>query len=116
MKYLLMVVLLFSFNQARAVGNYESGSGLLKNCEAWLNKTSVAMGNDCNGYVTGISDIYVTLVEWGNVKPAWCIPVGVDSDQLIRVVTKYLQENPEELHLTAGSLVANAFGRSFPCE
>jgi len=116
MKYILTIVLLFSCSQARAVGGYETGSSLLKNCEAWLNKTSVATGNDCNGYLTGISDLHETLVGWGEVKPVWCMPKSADSDQLIRVVTKSLQENPEDLHLAAGSLVANAFSRSFPCE
>ncbi len=35
--------------------------------------------------------------------------------QLVRVTVKYLQKHPEELHMTAGSLVSNAFYVAFPC-
>ena len=117
MKYLLTIVLLFSFNQARAVDVYVTGSVLLKRCEASLSETgSAAKGNTCVGFVAGISDAHGTFTQWGEMSPLWCAPDNMDSGQLIRIVTKHPQEYPEGLHLTAASLVSNALMLAFPCE
>jgi len=116
MKYLLMVVLLFSFNQAAAL-SFLSGSELLERCEAHLSETgSVAKGNTCYGFVVGIEDAQDTFTALGKMSPLWCSPDEVSAGQLIRVVTKYLREHPESLHRSASSLVANALGFAFPCE
>jgi len=119
MKYLLMVVLLFSFNQARAVEaeNFYSGNELLAMCEAYLSETgSAAKGNTCFGYVAGIVDAHNTFVNLADLEQSWCPPENLDGSQLVRVVTKYLQGNPQQLHLTASSLVVNALILAFPCE
>jgi len=115
MKYLLMIVLLFSFNQAKGEA-FLTGSVLLERCEAYLNKTGLVKGSTCWGYILGVSDTYSHLAEWGEIKPYWCEPDGVGSTQLIRIVIKQLQEHPESLHKTASSLVANALYTTFPCE
>ena len=62
MKYLLMIILLFSSNQAAAEG-FVSGSFLLEGCEAYLSKTSAAEGNTCFGFVTGVSDAYSNFLK-----------------------------------------------------
>jgi len=116
MKYLLAIVLLFSFNQDAAAGFF-TGSELLERCEARLSETgSVAKGNTCYGFVIGIEDAQDTFTVLGKMSPLWCSPDEVNASQLIRVVTKYLQEHPEELHHSASSLVANALLLAFPCE
>jgi len=114
MKYLLAIVLLFSFNQAMA--GYLSGGMLLEDCEAFLNKTDVAEGNLCSGYVMGIFDTHESLVHREQLKPIWCAPDGVDSTQAIRVVTKHLQKRPEDLHASAPGQVWLALLMAFPCE
>jgi len=118
MKYLLAIVLLFSFSQARADDNvFYTGNEMLKLCEAYISETFSADGNVCVGFVTGIHDSHLTYSEWRDVKKAICLPGGgVKGSQLVRVVTKSLQESPENLHLTAASLVANALQQAFPCE
>jgi len=117
MKYLLMVVLLFTFSQAQALLIFMSGGQLLEKCEAHLSETgSVAVGNVCAGYVAGISDVHASFVEWGDMTPKWCVPLTGGTKQMVRVVTKYLQEHPEDLHRTAGGQVANALSQAFPCE
>jgi len=115
MKYLLTIVLLFSFNQAAAV-SFMSGSELLERCEARLSETgSAAKGNTCVGFLTGVADAHDNFTSWEVMSPLWCLPV-MGTDQLIRVVTKHLQENPEDLHHTAASLITNALAAAFPCE
>ncbi|MFP6801731.1 MAG: Rap1a/Tai family immunity protein, partial [Pseudomonadales bacterium] len=52
-----------------------------------------------------------------DMEPKFCVPEGengVTAGQLRKIVVKYLNENPEELHLTAGSLVSNALNEAFP--
>jgi len=115
MKYLLTIVLLFPFSQAAAF-SFWTGSKLLENCEAYLSKTNVAIGNTCAGYVMGIDDTHRTFTKWGEMSPLWCSPDNMKTNQLVRVVTKHLREQPEKLHLTASSAVANALMFAFPCE
>jgi hypothetical protein len=50
-----------------------------------------------------------------NFTPAACIPSTAKLGQLMRVVTKYLEEHPEQLHLAAAGLVYNALIEAFPC-
>jgi len=118
MKYLLMIVLLCTINQARASEAFMSGNYLLERCEAYINKTNTAKGHVCLGYVGGIADIHEIFVNWGDMKANWCLPVdgNVNMEQLLRIVTKNLQENPENLHLSASSLISNNFAKTFPCE
>jgi len=118
MKYLLTIVLLFSSNQASAATVFYSGNEMLKMCEAYFSETgSVVDANVCVGYVTGIHDGQIVFSGWGDMKKTICLPgSGVKGGQLVRIVIKYLQENPEDLHLTAGSLVVNALVIAFPCE
>jgi len=116
MKYLLTVVLLFSFSQAAALGFISSGD-LLEYCEARLSETgSAAEGNSCYSFVAGISDAHDNFTVLGKMSPLWCLPDNVDTSQLIRVVTKYLQEHPESLHFAASSMVLSALELAFPCE
>jgi len=121
MKYLLMVVLLFSFGQARAgqTLNFETGNGLLELCEAYLGDNTavnIAKGNTCGGYIAGLVDVHKTFVDWKVMEQRWCLPGDMRVSQLVRVVTKHLQEQPQDLHLSASGLVANAFILAFPCE
>jgi len=116
MKYLLMIVLLFSFSQAAALG-FLTGSDLLERCEARLSETgSIPRGNTCYGFVIGIQSAHQNFIVSGEMSPLWCSPHNVGTSQLIRVVTKYLQEHPEDLHFWASSMVLNALKLAFPCE
>jgi len=117
MKYLLTIVLLFSFNQVMATGFFVTGNDLLEWCETYLNDAgSVAEANICSSYIVGIVDVQSTFVDWKHMESRWCLPANAKGVQLVRVVTKYLQENPQALHKGAGSMVANALGLAFPCD
>ena len=120
MKYLLMIVLLCVVSQTRAdVRGFFSGNQLLERCEPGLreNKTTEDLFNvyECLGYIKGIFDVHGNLIDFGVMKPVWCMPKGVSLDQLLRIVTKYLQEHYESLHTCAGTHVINAFVEAFPC-
>jgi hypothetical protein len=46
----------------------------------------------------------------------YCIPANADNDQFVRVVLKYLNDNPATLNYPAGALVAKAVIAAFPCK
>ena len=111
MKYLLMLVLLFSFNQVKALAVYATGNDLLELCE--INQE---MAPSCIFYVMGVADFHNQAVEWGYLEPIWCVPGGATPKQLARIVTKRMQEHPDELHVSAAKQVEAALYHAFPCE
>ena len=92
--------------------SFKTGSSILESCEreSWFNK------GYCLGYIIGVSDAANTLAVWKGFAESICTPQGVTSGQLQKVVVNNLNENPEELHLNASSLVLNALSEAFPCE
>jgi hypothetical protein len=62
----------------------------------------------CVGAVTSAEDIMQHL-------GAICPPQGVSGDQELRVVYKYMQDNPNKLHLRYPTLIFNALVSAWPC-
>lgn len=58
------------------------------------------------GYVLGVAETTSTKL---------CKPKGVTNKQICEVVTKYLKDHPEKLHLHAGRLVIDAIQTTWPC-
>lgn len=98
-KFSLLLSFLTSFS-AQAI----TGEKLLEMCNA---------GREfCDGYVWSVVDNVVTSNE---TSKFFCIPKGVSSVQTKKVVIKYLEKNPENLHWTATALVNNALLEAFRC-
>ena len=105
----LAVMLLLS---AQSQAGFYTGNKLLQLCES----DSAGEYNTCIGYVMGISDYQTTLLGWSDLdEPYFCTPAGAMGSQLVKVVTKYLNEHPEKLHVSASGSVANALRLAFPC-
>ena len=60
-----------------------------------------------DGYVLGVLDLNQDRV---------CIAERVEMGEVLRVVLKYLQDHPEELHLRASDLVLKAIHTAWPCK
>ena len=60
-------------------------------------------------YVRGATDAF-------EISGETCLPNEVRNDQVMKIVHKYLRENPAELHLSAGVIIYVALGMTFPCE
>ena len=69
----------------------------------------------CNIYLASISDAQDMFVGWGDMPKRFCIPERVNLNQLKEIYIKHANGNPQELHLTAASMVINAFLKAFPC-
>lgn len=104
-----------------------SGSQLLQQCEAALkigtgtkmlkmtDMQEALSGSYCRGYVHGIVDA-MTVMSVNVTTTDYCIPANTDSDQLIRIAVKYLNDNPAKLHYPSGALVVGAITEAFPCK
>lgn len=89
------------------------GNELLNHCHDYTEKSDFGAGF-CIGYVTGIAEALNNKV---NSSPTpFCIPSEVIFKQLVLIVTKYLNDNPAELHKTAISIIQAALRDAFPCK
>jgi hypothetical protein len=61
----------------------------------------------CTGYITGVGEAMA--------EPGICIPPEVVAGQVKSVVTKWLKDHPESLHLGADECVIQALRQGFPC-
>jgi len=73
----------------------------------------VGNGNFCLGVVFGVIEAVNVLRDKGLVSN-WCIP-KIRASQAIRIVDRYQQENPEELHFDAALNVIDAMREAYPC-
>jgi hypothetical protein len=82
-------------------------------CEGTRNEVSPKA--QCYGFIAG-ARLLGRLYE--NESPEarlFCIPYGVQNEQLARIYVKYLEQHPEQLHLNASSLLMECFKNAFPC-
>ena len=112
--WMAIAVMMFAVvgHASKAEASFYSGNELLERCES----DSAARRNACVGFLAGIHDITEDYDAWGNMDPSFCIPAGVSQSQLRKVAIKALNEQPENLHLGASSIVHNIFARAFPCD
>lgn len=53
--------------------------------------------------------------EYTSFLKHYCIPKGVKNRQIVKVIKKYMLDNPELLHIPSSSLVVKALTKAFPC-
>jgi len=71
----------------------------------------------CWGYVNGVVDAYVKMVLLDNIKRSvWCFPKNYTVKQGTLVLKKWLEDNPDKLHLPARDIVSLAFIEAFECK
>ena len=108
--YLFLILCMFTHN---ALPDYFSGEALLKACE------KPDPGDFfCLGFVTGTHDaVFEDMKEGASFHGyRFCTYKGISNHQLERVVIKYLNDHPENLHFAASSQVFAALAKAFPCE
>lgn len=71
------------------------------------------------GYVMGAVDAYSTANHTrsgGKLFISNCIPNTTSSDQLVKIIDKYLTLNPESLHYNLDAITALAISNAFNCK
>lgn len=107
-----------------------TGNDLLPDCQAYVRfldnpdrtePTDAVNGPFCVGYIAGVVDDNF-LWELSGANPPdrhsahLCIPSGVNPNQAVRVVARWLGSHPERLHEPAVELVIAALRDGFPCQ
>ena len=78
----------------------------------------------CLGYITGATQALSTASSRpaekqspsaSNPPGRFCLPQGVSNVQTMQAVIRYMDEHPEQLRLSAETLVAYALQAAYPC-
>ena len=109
----------------------KTGNDLLKECahaaaasDEWqqLHGTQNLDTAFCLGYIAGVRDAAMSYQAFdaGQKRETFvpfCGPKeGMEDGQTVRIVVKYLKDNPAKLHERAEWLVLDALGDAFPCK
>jgi Ssp1 endopeptidase immunity protein Rap1a len=101
-----------------------SGSNFLEICSSLDNQPtgdSIRVHNDatCVGWVEGFRDGFTVHDELLGVPRRdriVCIPSGVTSVQIVRVIKKYLADNPDKAHRATRLVASVALASAFSCK
>jgi hypothetical protein len=101
-----------------------SGSNFLEVCssvDSGENKSSLQTYNDasCLGWVDGFNDGFTVHDELLNVPRRdrmACMPRGVSSIQIVRVIKKYIANNPDKARRPTRYIASLALAHAFPCK
>jgi hypothetical protein len=112
MKNILMLFVLIMFSEC-SYAVFTTGNDLAKEMVEYEKKENndlvgIFLGGHYTGYVDGITAVTAGLM--------WCNPGNVTPGQIFKIVSKYLNNNPENLHFSADSLVVQALKEAFPCK
>jgi hypothetical protein len=122
----LLVGLLLAAGAAAQQPPSMTGVELLERCRTYQRfgetdairnaKTGYETGY-CAGVVLGALDTYAVYQGSGFLSaPPFCLPTGgIQVDQGVRILVRYLEMHPERLHLQLGDLLINAMQQAFPC-
>ena len=100
-----------------------SGRDFLEVCssvDSEGNKDATGIGRDatCLGWVAGFADgflVYGELLSVPRRDRMACVPRGVTTVQIVRVIKKYLAENPGKAHRPTRYIASIALAGAFPC-
>ena len=101
-----------------------SGRDFLEICSALGNDEKgdpVRIQNDaaCLGWVEGFRDgftVHDELLGIPQKDRMVCIPGGVTSVQIVRVINKYLYDNPDKIHRATRLVASVALANAFSCK
>src|SRR5882762_6396809 len=101
-----------------------SGSNFLEVCSSidseW-NRNPVRIYNDasCLGWVEGFTDgltVHDELLGVPEKDRMVCVPHKVSTIQTVRVIKKYLADNPDKAHRPTRYIASVALAQAFPCK
>lgn len=109
---------LMASGQAMALGD---GSQLASMCRSSIQQVTTFKSDDpigagtCFGLIEGTVATVLMVDTQNKAKPRFCLPENVNTFQMMKVVVKYLDNNPALLHLNEPSLIIRAVTDAWPC-
>lgn len=111
-RFLLAVaVLMVSASPVRSQDS-SSGNGMLQPCKEALQKKPGVMQGYCVGTVAAV--LYFAQAFESQLR--YCRPNAAGNEQGLRVLVRYLETNPDKLHLDIRILTLQAFHQAWPCK
>lgn len=98
---------------------YADGNELMNKCaatERFMDRRDL-QGNDldigyCLGYLQGVRNVMQVFQRETNI----CWPKkGIDNGQAVRIIMKYMRDNPSTLHEDQLVIVIRAFRQAYSC-
>lgn len=105
---------------ANAVELRNDGNELLDACKEFIagandRNFNAFKGGKCVSYVRGVSDTVFFYRSVLKKDERFCEPAGVTNGQRVRIVVKYLEDNPKMLNRSDMVLIWNALMDAYPC-
>jgi hypothetical protein len=129
--FLILAGVITARSQGFDPSDIETGNGFERLCSVvekigtsnfQPSDNDLAMLGHCTGYVKGIKDGVSLAMGAASVTApgslqimSFCTPDGATHGQLVKVVLKYIRDNPDKEHLLTALLITEAFHKSFPC-
>ncbi len=124
--YIIVAIIVLASPQLSMAVERSDGTYLLRSClvaiDSFENMGSVKGAGYmdaawCLGFTAGIRNVWVIFAADPQWRLKLCWPeVGPSNEQVIRIVVKYLQDNPASLHRDPTSLVMYAYIEAFKCD
>lgn len=102
-----------------------NGEKLLAQCKATKKETAKLSGVElydsinCKQFIKGFASmgiLYEVRLSDEDIKPFFCIPRKETTiNQVVKIVTKYLEDHPERLSEDENILIIDALEQAFPC-
>jgi len=124
-RILLAVFTTIIIGMAQPVHSGTSGYELKAYC-AEAEEDNYFSAGVCMGYVIGTIDGITSLIDGVNevekspdgnnpLNMPFCLTENSTHGQIVAVVRKYLEANPDKLHFSGASLITEAMWNTFPC-
>ena len=125
MKPFVFIVVVLGLCLSAGRSHAQTGIYLQHECQAAViaspNATDMVEGSHCLGYISGVA-FSITIWEAANkdkhfgleTVPA-CLPDNGTTEEYVKVVLRYLDQNPNKLHEGYGLLVFFALRDAYPC-
>lgn len=121
---LMAVALVGLLGSGAAMAKSGDGNELLTQCQYYIKLVDGGtVRNDmhfdagmCGGFVQGVATSTDHYSEFIPSKLKFCTPDTVTKSQLVRIVLKYLKDNPKDLNEGRMVLVWRAFLDAYPCK
>jgi hypothetical protein len=104
-----IVVTLFVLAMSMPVDASDTGNDLASKC--LMDEGDKLNLMYCLGLVRGFADAWTVLSP-----TSFCLPKESTTGQLVKVITKYMDEHPEGLHDSYGLQIVKALKKAFPCK
>jgi hypothetical protein len=101
-----------------------TGNTVVRYCSVWADETrnaNASIGAVCAMYVRGLDDGIATERAWlqhqghENVPGPYCAVGKIENGQMVRILMKYIRDNPARAHLDSSVLFSLAMAEAYPC-